>query len=120
MEALWEKLQFWKKPKMYKEGEDYRFINFEGNDITGLELLVDKFKGVVYHYHKARIQEQGELATLQFGYTIIYPGENDIDELNTNQEFHKLIGDILSQLLMDKVRQDESFRDNNTEEFDLQ
>jgi hypothetical protein len=105
---------------MLEENVDYRFVNFEGTDITGLELLVDKFKGVVYHYHRARVEEQGELATLKFGYTLIFPGEHDIDELNKNQEFHNLIGEILSQLLMEKVRYDESFGNSNTKEFDPQ
>jgi hypothetical protein len=120
MEVLWEKIKFWKKPKVYKEDVDYRFVNFEGTDVTGIELLLDNFKGVVYHYHSARVKEEGEMARLQFGYTLIYPGTHDLDELNQNENFHVIMGDILTQLLMSKAKEDESFRNNHTKKFDLQ
>jgi hypothetical protein len=105
---------------MYKESIDYRFVDVPDTDLTAIELLVDKYKGVVYHYHKARIQEEGGVARLQFGYTILYSNDHDIDELNTSEEFHTIMGDILTILLMSKAKDDESFRNNNTKKFDLQ
>jgi hypothetical protein len=105
---------------MYKEDVDYRFVDIDDTDLTAIELLIDNYKGVVYHYHKARIQEEGGMARLQFGYTLLNSGDYDIDELNTSQEFHTIMGDILTILLMSKAKEDESFRNNNTKEFDLQ
>jgi hypothetical protein len=105
---------------MYKEDIDYKFIDIEDTDLTAIELLIDNYEGVVYHYHKARIQEEGGVARLQFGYTLLQPGEHDIDELNSSQEFHTIMGDILTILLMNKAKEDESSRNNNTQKFDLQ
>jgi hypothetical protein len=105
---------------MYRETIDYRFIDIENSDVTAIELLIDNYKHVVYHYHKARIQEEGGIARLQFGYTILDPSKHDIDDLNSSEEFHTIMGDILSIILMSKAKEDESFRDNNTEKFNLQ
>jgi hypothetical protein len=105
---------------MYKEGIDYKFIDIQNSDMTAVELLIDNYEGVVYHYHKARIKEEGGVARLQFGYTLLDPGKHDIDDLNSNEEYHTIMGDILSIILMSKAKEDESFRDNNTKEFDLQ
>jgi hypothetical protein len=110
---------FRKKPKVYKEGEDYHFIDFKDSDITGIELLMDGYKGILYHYHSARVVEEGELARLQFGYTIVHPGEHDIDVLNSDEKFHIIMGDILTILLESKIK-DEQIGTNNSEKFDLQ
>ena len=118
MEALWEKMQFWKKkPKMYKEGIDYHFIDFKDSDISGIELLTDEYKGVIYHYQKARVVEEGEFARLQFGYTIVYPGENDIDDLTKDDKLHTIMGDILTIILATQAN--EQTRTDDNQEFDL-
>lgn len=105
---------------MLKENVDYKFIDVEESDVTAIQVISGKFTNVVYHYHKARIQEENGVARLQFGYTILDAGQNDIDVLNSDEEFHTMMGDILTILLMSKAKDDESFRDNNTEKFDLQ
>ena len=118
MAALWDKMTFWKKPKMLEENVDYRFVNFEGNDITGVELLLDSFKGVVYHYGRVRVKEEGAIARLEFGYTIVYPGEHDMNELDENEKFQEILGDILNIILLEQINY-ESTRNNNSEEPDL-
>ena len=119
METLWEKLQFWKKkPKMLLEGKDYRFIDFTNSEITGIQILQGEFAGVVYHYGKAKVQEAGEFAKLQFGYTLVHPGKHDIDELQNNEEFVNMMGDILTQILLKQTN--ESTRTLNIEEPDIQ
>jgi len=105
---------------MYKEGIDYKFIDIDNSDITGIVLSIKHYEGVIYYYHKARIVEDNGVGRLQFGYTILDPGEHDIDNLNNNEYFHEIMGDILTILLMSKAKEDESFRNNNPEEFDLQ
>jgi len=117
MAALWEKITWWKKPKMLEENKDYRFINFNNSDITGVELLMPEFSGVIYHYQKAGVVEEGDGARLSFGYTIVYPGEHDIDDLNSNEKFHTIMGDLLTQLLMAKI--DDETRNNDSEKFDI-
>jgi hypothetical protein len=120
MAALWEKLQFWKKQKMFKEELDYRFVELEDTDITSIELLMKNYEGVKYYYHKARVVEDNGVARLQFGYTVYDSGNHDIDDLNSSQEFHTIMGDILSIILVSKAKEDESSRSNNPQESYLQ
>jgi hypothetical protein len=118
METLWEKLLFWKKQKMLKEGVDYHFFDFKDSDITGIELLMKEYKGVIYHYQKARVLEEGEFARLQFGYTIVHSGEHDIDDLTTDDNLHTIMGDILTTILANQAN--EQTRTDNNQEFDIQ
>lgn len=117
MEVFWKKMLFWKKPKMLVEGKDYHFIDFDNSDITGVELLMPDFQGVVYHYGQAKVLEEGEMGRLQFGYTIVDPGKHDIDDLNSDSKYHTIMGDILSKILIAKV-EDEA-RNNNPEKLNL-
>jgi hypothetical protein len=119
MAQFWEKILFWKRPKMPKEGKDFVFLPFKDSDITGIQIIDGNYKGVVYHYHKVRVKEEGALARLQFGYTIVSPGEHDIDVLNSDEEFVTIMGDILTQILLSKT-EDEQTRTDYTEEFDPQ
>ena len=118
METLWEKLLFWKKQKMLKEGVDYHFFDFKDSDITGIELLMKEYKGVIYHYQKARVLEEGEFARLQFGYTIVHSGEHDIDGLTKDDNLHTIMGDILTTLL--ETQANEQTRTDHNQEFDIQ
>lgn len=118
METLWEKLLFWKKQKMLKEGIDYHFFDFKDSDITGIELLMKEYKGVIYHYQKARVLEEGEFARLQFGYTIVHSGEHDIDDLTTDENLHTIMGDILTIIL--EKQANEQIRTDNNQKFNIQ
>ena len=59
------------------------------------------------------------MAVLQFSYTTLHPGEYDIDELQNDQDFVTLMGDILTEIMLAKV-DNESTRTNNPQELDLQ
>ena len=117
METLWEKLLFWKKQKMLKEGVDYHFFDFKDLKVTGIELLMDKYKGVIYHYQKVRVVEEVEFARLQFGYTIVHPGEHDIDDLTNDEDLHIIMGDVLTIIL--ETQANEQTRTDNHKELDL-
>jgi len=104
--------------KKYKEDIDFKFVDFKDSDLTGIELLTENYKGVLYHYHKARVVEEGELAKLQFGFTIVHPGEYDIDDLTKDEELHTIMGDILTELIMTN-KYNEQTRTNDTQEPDL-
>ena len=104
--------------KKYKEDIDFRFVDFKDSDLTGIELLTENYKGVLYHYHKARVVEEGKLAKLQFGFTVVHPGEYDIDDLTKDEELHTIMGDILTELIMTN-KYNEQTRTNDTQEPDL-
>lgn len=99
MEVLWNLMPFWKKKKLIKENVDFRFINFNDSDLTGIELLMPEYSGVLYHYGKTKIVEEGMGAVLKFAYTIVHSGKHNIDELNEDENFHIIMGDILSYIL---------------------
>jgi hypothetical protein len=104
--------------KKYKEGVDYQFVDFNDSDLTGIGLLIEEYKGVLYHYHKARVVEEGELAKLQFGFTIVHPGEYDIDTLTNDEKLHTIMGDILTELIMTN-KYNEQTRTEHSQKPDL-
>jgi hypothetical protein len=104
----------------YKEGTDFNFFEFDKSELTGIELYIKGYEGVIYHYHKAKVVEEGEIARLQFGFTIVHPGKHDIDLLQNDEEFVTIMGDILQEILLSKAKADEQIRTNNPEEFNLQ
>jgi len=106
-----------KKKKVPKEGEDYKFIDFTNSDLTGIMVLKGEYAGVVYHYGKVRVKEQGEFATLEFGFTLVNSGKHDIDLLQKDEEFVTIMGDILSEILTKS--DNEPIRTNHIEESDL-
>ena len=120
MAALWEIIQFWKpKMKKLKEDKDFKFVDFEDSDITGIGILAGKFKSVLYHYTGARVKHETGLPVLKFGYTIVHAGEYDMAALQKDEEFHTMIGDILTELIINN-RYNEKIRTNDHEEPDLQ
>lgn len=118
MEALWEKLQFWKKKRQMKLNTDFKIESSPDSSIDGIRLLTGFYKGVLYHYHKAKVHEEGEGARLEFGFSIIDPQEHDVESLTSDPDFHTIMGDILTEILTAKVNYEETGR-NNSEEFDI-
>ena len=120
MVAFLDKIQFWKKKSMsakYKENIDYQFIPSDDEQITGIGILKGKYAGVLYHYGKAKIMEEGEFARLYFDYTIEHTPTFSVYDLTIDQEFHTMIGDILTDILM--KQSNETIRDNDIKEFDI-
>ena len=122
MEVLWRKIQFWKKPQMnqYEVNFDFKLIDNEEKQVTMIELMIPEYKGVLYHYHQARIVEEEGQARLQYGYTILNSGEHDIDVLNSDEKFFMIMGDILQVILLKKIEYDEQTGNDNSQEFTLQ
>jgi hypothetical protein len=108
-----------------EEGKDYLLIDVDALDgeqeikLTAVQLKVDNYSDVVYHYHKARVVEEGSVARLQFGYTILDSAGLDIDALTNDQEFHNLMGDILTDIITSKNNYEKTGTDNS-QELDIQ
>ena len=124
MATLWDLIRnlSWWKMKL-KEGRDYIFIDLERESydgetdtITGIQIIKGKYKDVVYHYNKARVVEEGALAVLQFGFTILHPGKHDIDVLQNDAELVTIMGDLLTEIMLAKAK-DEQNRTDNSQEF---
>ncbi len=114
-------MTFWKKSKKMKleEDIDYKFINFSHTEVIGIELLMEEYQGTMYHYHKVGAVEDEGVAKLRFSYVIITPGKHEMQALLEDENFHTIMGDILSKIILD-YKQHESTGTNDTEEFDIQ
>jgi hypothetical protein len=123
METLWEKMKFWKKklmnPEDYIEGKHFTFVDSDDKQFTGIALLIEGYEGVLYHYYQARVVEDSGIGKLQFSYNIVQSGKHDVDVLNNDEKFSKIMGDILTKILMDQEKYG-TLGKSNTEESDLQ
>ena len=112
-------MTFWKKKQVgYKEGIDYQFIPSEDEQITGIGILKGKYAGVLYHYGKAKVIEEGEFARLYFDYTIEHTPNFTVHDLTIDSEFHTMIGDILTDILL--KQSNEKIRNDNPQELNIQ
>ena len=111
MAAFLEKMKFWKKKK-----PQYRFQTSEENESTWVEITSGKYAGVIYSYGTVRFVPEFGVAKLQFNYDILHSGEHSKEVLKNSQEFVTIIGDILTEIIIEN----EPIRTNNSEESDLQ
>lgn len=102
--------------KKFKEFEDYEFIYLPDEESTAVELTSGTFSGVIFQYFNVKFIEEGEQPKLKFQYDIIDGGTHDIDDLKNSQEFVTILGDLLTELIIDN----EQTRTDNPKEPDLQ
>lgn len=103
--SILEKLkqQLHKKPRI---NVDYAFVfeNHQKTDVATIKLLKGKYAGVIYGYSKVDIpdkeNEDGSL-NMSFDYAIYDKnGLEDFDFLG-NKKFQKIVGDILTSMLIE-------------------
>jgi hypothetical protein len=104
------------KKKKFEENIDYEFLFLPDEESTAIELIRGAFTGVIFQYFNVKFSEEGELARLKFQYDIIDPGTFDMDDLKNSQEFVTILGDLLTELIIDN----EQTRTDNPKELDLQ
>tara|TARA_B100000073_G_C23509335_1_gene483095 strand:- start:393 stop:677 length:285 start_codon:yes stop_codon:yes gene_type:complete len=75
-------------------------------DQTCIGINEGKFAGVVYKYGKVTPIEKDNKLTMQFEYDIIE--NNAIPREQFDNEFFKLIGDILMEIMDEKYRKDDT------------
>ena len=90
----------------------YVFAQKGNADYSSIKLTEGKFKDIIYHYGKVSFAPEenadGKLP-MKFDYTVD-KNPNDIDLLD-NQEFIDYIGDILIELLDEKVKDGTAIQD---------
>ena len=95
-----------------KHNEDYVFVEKQGEDFTGIKLISGPFADIVYKYGKVGFapesEKVGEMLPMKFDYDVIFnPHETDLDK----QEFIDYIGDILLELLEEKLKDGTAIKD---------
>ena len=71
------------------------------NDLQAIKLTEEPFSGIMYTYGKVTIGEDKEHATIHFEYEVLEWADK---ELSDKEPFEKYIGDILTELLHEGVR----------------
>jgi hypothetical protein len=105
---------------LLEEGKDFIFVDSDDKLITGIKIISGEYAGVLYHYLKVRVVEEKDVGKLEFGYTIIDPGDKDVDDLTKDSEFHIIMGELLTQFLLLKIQEDEQIRKINSQKSSLQ
>ena len=90
-----------------KTNRRYAFAQKEGEDHTCIKLTEGQYEGIIYKYGKVgippKVKEDAEgKLPLTFDYTVV-KNPKDLDILD-NQEFIDYIGDILLELLEEKLK----------------
>ena len=96
MAAFWTKIQFWKKNKTPK----YRFQNAPMDDATWVEITSGEFAGVVFSFGMVKFSQEIGLPKLDFSYTILYSANHIKEELERNDNFITVMGDILTDIII--------------------
>ena len=94
------------------KNKKYAFVQREGDDFTCIKLLQGKYKGIIYKYGKvgfAKEEDDKGNLPMKFDYDIIFNPheETSIDK----QEFIDYIGDILLELLEEKLKDGTAIKD---------
>ena len=90
-----------------KTSRRYTFAQKEGEEHSCIKITEGKYKDVIYHYGKVAFAPESEKKPdgklpMKFDYTID-KNPNDLDLLE-NQKFINYIGDILIELLEEKLK----------------
>jgi hypothetical protein len=85
-------------------------VNEDGTAVIRLDE--GEFEGVEYHYGKVMPIEEGEELRLTFEYEVLNTGKFTDEELKSNEKFEQTVGDLIVQLLEDKIKEEES-KDGN-------
>ena len=109
--ALWEKLLWWKKSKK----TEYRLQNFD-DDSTWVEITSGPYSEVIYSYGKVKLDHESIIPQLKFSFSVLHSGKFNLEDLEKDEEFVKIMGDILTEIIIEN----EPTRTNNPQKPDLQ
>lgn len=97
-----------------KTNKRYTFAQKEGTDYSCIKITEGKYKDVIYHYGRVAFAPESEKKPdgklpMKFDYTID-KNPKDLDLLE-NQKFINYIGDILIELLEEKLKDGSAIQD---------
>ena len=92
----------------------YVFAQRQQDDYTCIKLVEDKYKDIIYKYGKVSFGEDNPNGTkpLQFQYEIV--DNNGIQREQFGEEFFKLIGDILVEVMEEQIKDEPVDRKNSS------
>ena len=101
-------------PTEQTKSRRYVFAQQEGKDYSCVKITEGKFKDVIYHYGRVAFAPESEKLPdgrlpMKFDYTVDKNPNNFI--LLDNEEFIDYIGDILLELLEEKLKDGTAIKD---------
>jgi len=88
--------------------KNYKFDDASGSEPVPIIITEGDYEGVSYQYGSIRFDEEGEHMKLVFDYDIIEnPSSFSIEELESNENFHNHIGDILVDIIGSELTENE-------------
>ena len=90
-------------------GENYKFRDdlSKTYDTVPIELLTEKYQGVILRYTNVSVQEmENGTAKLKFSYDLIEMGKHTETNLRKSKEFETHIGTILNRMILEVVDSD--------------
>lgn len=92
-------------------GVDYEFIvDDKDKNSVHIKLLSGDFAETIYKYGKVNVEEKDGNAYLQFDFDVI---SSPVKKVNKKIEFRNHIGDVLVNIMMDKLDIEEGYYDEN-------
>ena len=89
-----------------KKSKRYTFAQKEGEDFSCIKLTEGKYRGVIFHYGKVEFGKDDNpdgTKSMMFDFTVrLNPTDEVLDP--DNKEFVNYIGDLLIELLDEKVK----------------
>ena len=88
-----------------QKNKPYVFVQRDKDDFSCIKITEGKYKDIIFHYGKVGFgKDENPDGTLpmKFDYTVI-KNPNDMDTLD-NKEFIDYIGDLLIELLDEKIK----------------
>lgn len=92
-------------PTDQTKNKPYVFVQRDKDDFSCIKITEGKYKDIIFHYGKVGFgKDENPDGTLpmKFDYTVI-KNPNDMDTLD-NKEFIDYIGDLLIELLDEKIK----------------
>tara|TARA_Y100000296_G_scaffold77452_1_gene99087 strand:+ start:397 stop:711 length:315 start_codon:yes stop_codon:yes gene_type:complete len=96
--------------------------NYKFDDLCGMEpvpviITEGKYEGISYSYGTIKFDDDDGEMKLNFDYDIVEnPSSFDVDELDSNDEFHNIMGDILIDIIGKELAENEKdFLRNSSE-----
>lgn len=100
---------------MYDLDETIQFVEKPSSELYSLKVVQGPYLGVIYTYGKVSLHEDEAAAELRLSFDFMIeevPDNLNKEELEESLDFKTFMGDILAQLLEDKLDNDESAEDN--------
>jgi len=95
--------------------KDFEFVNTANTEFMCVKVLSENYKDVVFHFGVITPEEKDDELYINFDFTVLESGDNDIDELSGDTNFHTVVSDILNTILLDSLTKYETIKedDNN-------